>query len=70
MKRGRRIVNPDFWLTPRQVSERIGCHHNTVLNWINRDGLPAVKVGGSGYYRIRRSDLKRFLDEFYPGLKI
>jgi len=70
MKKGRRKVNPDLWLTPKDIAEKLSCHHNTPLNWCRRDGLRHIKVGKGGYIRIRKSDLQEFLDEFYPGLQI
>jgi len=69
IRKGRRMRNPDYWLTPRQVAELVGSHYNTVYNWLHRDGLPHVR-DETGFIRIRRSDLQEFLHEFYPGLRI
>ena len=69
IRRGRRERNPDYWLRPSQVAELLGCHINTVYNWIHRDGLPHRRVGGN-FIEIKKADLVEFLEEFYPGVDI
>ena len=64
-ERGRR--NPEIWLTPREISELLDFHYLTILNWIHHDGLRTYATKG-GYFRIRKSDLRNFLDVYYPDL--
>ncbi len=66
---GRRKINPSRYLTVSEVADIMGCHRNTVYNWLYRDGLPHKK-NASGYILIRRRDLQDFVDEFYPGLRV
>ena len=69
MIRGRRRDNPDMWLTPRQAAEKLGCHYNTVWNFIHRDGLKCYRTKG-GFIRIKKTDLNDFLRAYYPGVQI
>ncbi len=46
-------------LTTEQVAERLQLHWQTVLAYIKRGELKAVKLGRG--YRIREVDLERFL---------
>lgn len=53
MKRGRHKLNPDYWLTPREIAERLGCHHNLPFkagyHWFRRRVATTVRkvCGGS-----------------------
>jgi excisionase family DNA binding protein len=69
IRKGRRKPNPSYWLTPREVAELVGCHYNTVYNWLHRDGLSHER-NENGFIRIRKTDLQELLDEYYPGLQI
>lgn len=46
-------------LTTEQVADRLQLHWQTVLLYIKRGDLKAVKLGRG--YRIREEDLERFL---------
>ena len=52
-------------LSVKQISEKYGFHSNTVRNWVNRDGLKAVKHGPGGKMFIRQGDVETFIKEWY-----
>ena len=49
-------------LTVQQVAQMMQVSERTVINWIERDGLPAFPIGKRGY-RISKSDLQAFIDK-------
>ena len=49
-------------LTAREVAERLGVSPETVLRWIRRGELPAIKLPG-GAVRVREDELERWLEE-------
>jgi excisionase family DNA binding protein len=49
------------YLTPKEVAERLQVTVQTVYRWIQRHGLPAVRVGGK-VYRIGEKELDVFLE--------
>lgn len=51
----------DDWLTTKEITERLKLHPNTVARYIQEGKLRGVKVGKS--YRVRASDLARFIGE-------
>jgi excisionase family DNA binding protein len=60
---------PERWLTVRDVAEELQIHEESVRRWVRADQLPAVSLGSRrGGYRIRRSDLDRFLGERFGTL--
>lgn len=49
-------------LTIKQVAEELQVHPRTVWNKVRAGELPSVRTSGDrGAYRIRRSDLERYL---------
>jgi excisionase family DNA binding protein len=48
-------------LTVERVAEELSVHPKTVRTWIREGKLVAVDLGKE--YRVRRSDLDRFLEE-------
>ncbi|MCC7197304.1 helix-turn-helix domain-containing protein [Candidatus Peregrinibacteria bacterium] len=54
-------------LTVEQVAQILQVHPFTVLKFIKKDKLKAAKLGR--VYRIRRSDVDKFLDELTNGGK-
>ncbi|MGD2216691.1 MAG: helix-turn-helix domain-containing protein [Gemmatimonadales bacterium] len=50
------------WLTTGQAARLCSVTSDTVLKWIKRGSLEAVRTAG-GHYRIRRQDLAAFLTE-------
>ena len=56
----------DDWLTTKEITERLKLHPNTVARYIQEGKLKGVKVGKG--YRVRASDLARFVGEQpHPG---
>jgi excisionase family DNA binding protein len=54
----------DELLTVEEVTRILKVHEETVRRWIRNGELPARLLGSArGGYRIRRSDLDRFIDE-------
>lgn len=51
------------WLTVRDVATSLKVHEETVRRWIRRGDLVALDLGGPrAGYRVRRSDLDRFIE--------
>jgi excisionase family DNA binding protein len=46
-------------LNIRQVAQRLEVHPNTVRNWIARGYLPAARLPGAGFRRVRTEDVER-----------
>ena len=58
------------WLTVRDVSHLLRVKEDTVRRWIRQQRLTATFFGGRTGYRIRRTDLQKFLrDSARPGLR-
>lgn len=54
------IISVDYKLfTPREISERIGVHYNTVLEWIKQGKLVPME-GGKG--KVSGLEIKRFIE--------
>jgi chromosome partitioning protein len=51
----------DDWLTTKEITERLKLHPNTVARYIQEGKIKGVKVGKG--YRVRASDLARFIGE-------
>ena len=47
------------WITTHEVAELFGVHHSTVVRWIQRGELPAIRAGR--VYRINKSQLKAYI---------
>ena len=69
-----RQIQPDHeeleteeWISPRQISNELNMHINTIYRFIKEGQLPVydMTVGRNGktYYRIRRSDFEGWLDD-------
>ena len=50
-------------LTVKQIAEHLNVHVNTVRRWLESGQLHGVNLGGSTGWRIRQSELERFLKE-------
>jgi excisionase family DNA binding protein len=48
----------DEILTVAEVAERLRKHYKTVLLWIRKGKLPAMKAGEHGHYMIKSKDLE------------
>jgi excisionase family DNA binding protein len=53
-------------LTVRGVAERLRVHVGTVRHWLEERQLHGIKLGGRAGWRIRESELQRFLKEREP----
>lgn len=51
----------DKLLSVEEVAERLGVTPDTIRHYIRTHQLTAIRIGNK--YRIKESDLKRFLDE-------
>ncbi len=59
----------EVWLTVEQVAERFQISTETVRRWIRAGELPVLDLGGTKTgYRIKDSDLERFIQERYGPL--
>ena len=55
------------WLTVLDVARALEVPIGTVRRWVRTGELPVLELGGSRtVYRIRRSDLERFVQDQYP----
>jgi excisionase family DNA binding protein len=62
MKRGVLCMQEEEMLTAEEVAKIMKVHISTVRKWVRTKALKTVKIGIRGY-RIRRSDLNRFIEE-------
>jgi excisionase family DNA binding protein len=53
-------------VTPREAAEICGVNRTTIMNWINKRGLPASRSPG-GWVRIDPADLDRFMKKHAVG---
>ena len=54
------------WMTVAEVAEYLRVTQETVRRWIRAGSLPALELGSRrGGYRIRSSDVDRFVTERY-----
>ena len=59
-------TGPEQWLTTQEVAEELRVNEETVRRWIRAGELPVLDLGGGrAGYRVRRSDLQRFIQERY-----
>lgn len=54
-------------LSTRQIARRLGTHRTTVMRWILKGRLPAVKIGGR--YRVKEEDLAWVIRPVEPKQK-
>ena len=53
----------DRLFTVKQVADRLQVHANTVRRWLDEQQLHGVKLGRKAGWRVRESELERFLKE-------
>ena len=59
----------DPWLTVDQVAQMLNVTEETVRRWIRAGDLPVLELGGrKAGYRIRQTDLDRFIADRYGPL--
>jgi excisionase family DNA binding protein len=64
LPRGRR--RKDYLLNPQEAADIVGCHRNTVYNWIKRNEIQYSRdPKNKKYIRIRKSHLKQFVLDNY-----
>lgn len=56
-------IHPDDTLTSGEVAKLCGVNFRTVIRWAEKGLFPAYRLPGRGDYRIKASDLTRFLSE-------
>ncbi len=56
-------MTDDRWLTVTEITERLQVHRETVRRWLRDGRLQGRNFGGKMGYRIRQSELDRFLNE-------
>jgi len=59
-------MQDDEMLTAEEVAKIMKVHISTVRKWVRAKSLKTVKIGMRGY-RIRRSELERFMREQEQG---
>lgn len=50
-------------LTAKQIADELQVNKETVLRWLRRRELAGVDMGHRIGYRVRRSDLERFIEQ-------
>ena len=56
-------MSDDKLLTVEQVADRLQVHSETVRRWLRSGELEGMDLGHRVGYRIRESDLERFIEE-------
>ena len=58
------VVVDERLYTVQELVDQLQVHENTILNWLKRGELRGIRLGGSkAGWRIRASELERFLSE-------
>lgn len=52
------------WVTVAQAATYLQVHPRTITRWIRDDHLPASRLGDSGEYRIRRTDVEAVIGNY------
>ena len=53
----------DELLTVKEIAERLKVHQNTVRAWLDRAEIHGIRLSGKAGWRVRESELERFLKE-------
>ena len=48
--------NPERWVSMKEITAYLGINRDTVLSWIEKCGMPAVKVGRLWKFKISEVD--------------
>ena len=48
--------NPERWVSMKEITAYLGINRDTVLSWIEKRGMPAVKVGRLWKFKISEVD--------------
>ena len=57
------MMTEDRLLTTEQVAERLQVSTQTIQRWLRSETLRGVRLPGKAGYRVRESELQRFLAE-------
>ena len=57
--------SPVRFLTPRDVAEELNTSQAQVMALLRSGELPAIKIGGRGFWRIERSALEDYIVRCY-----
>jgi excisionase family DNA binding protein len=63
-------MNKPEWLTVDEVAEELRVHPDSVRRWIRAGELKAFGTSTRSGYRIRRSELERFIEEHSKGFAV
>lgn len=50
-------TNIERWCSMKEITEYLGVSRDTVLNWIERRNMPAVKIGRLWKFKISEVDV-------------
>ena len=57
------VVAEERLFTVQELTEKLQVHENTILNWLKQGELRGIRLGRKAGWRIRASELERFLTE-------
>lgn len=52
----------EHWLTVGEVAKRVGVNEDTVRRWLRAGQLEGKPLGGRAGWRIKETDLQRFME--------
>jgi excisionase family DNA binding protein len=55
-------MSDERWYDVKEIVAMLGVHEQTVRRWIKQGDLDAILFGRKGGYRVKKSDLDRFLE--------
>jgi excisionase family DNA binding protein len=58
-------VTGDEWLTVADVADQLKVTAQTVQRWLRAGNLAGLNLGGKAGYRIKTTDLERFIEHRY-----
>lgn len=56
-------MDDERWYTVEEIADTLKVHEQTVRRWLKSEELHGVLLGRKAGWRIRASELERFLDE-------
>jgi hypothetical protein len=61
-----RILRPAGCISPNEAAKKLNITGEAIKQWIYKGRLPAAK-GPNGYWYVRESDIKQFIDDAQKG---